>query len=86
MSLLLSAEDEQIYRQATADAWRKSNGHPVRARQILKRDPRVVGLDPATILMILQIAWKLWQLWKSRKVTEPESVRRADEPCFGSQE
>lgn len=86
MSLLLSAEDEQIYRQATADAWIKSKGHPVRARQILKRDSRVAGLDPATILMILQIAWKLWQLWQSRKVSQPESVRRADEPCFGSSE
>jgi hypothetical protein len=84
--LLLSAEDEQIYRDATADAWKKSNGHPVRARQILKRDPRIVGLDPMTILMILQIAWKLWQMWKDRNVSEPESVRRADEPCFGSQE
>ena len=86
MSQLLSSEDEHIYRQASSEAWIKSNFHPVRARQILKRDPRVVGLDPATIVLILQIAWKLWQLWQSRKVTEPESVRRMDEPCFGSDE
>jgi hypothetical protein len=86
MSLLLSAEDESIYRDAAAEAWRRSGGSLFHARRLLKKDPRIVGLDPATILMILQIAWKLWQLWKERKVTEPESVRRADEPCFGSQE
>ena len=86
MSLLLSAEDEHIYRQAAADAYRKSGGTFVIARRLMKKDPRIAGLDPATILFILQVAYKLWQLWKSRKVTEPESVRREDEPCFGSQE
>ena len=84
--LLLSAEEEQIYRQATADAWKKSGCRPVRARQILKRDPRIVGLDPMTILMILQMAWKLWQWWKDNNVSEPESVRSMDEPCFWNQE
>ena len=86
MSLLLSSEDEQIYRDATSDAWKQSNCRPIFARQIFKRDPRIVGLELGTILMLLQIAWKLWQIWQNRKVTEPESVRRMDEPCFGSQE
>ena len=84
--LLLSAEDEQIYRDAAADAWKQSKFRPAIARQILKRDPRIVGLDLGTIILLLQIAWKLWQIWQDRKVTEPESVRRMDEPCFGSQE
>lgn len=86
MSLLLSAEDEHIYRQATIDAWKKSECRPLIARRILKKDPRIVGLDIGMIFLILQIAWKLWQLWKNRNVSEPESVRRADEPCFGSEE
>lgn len=86
MSQLLSAEDEAIYRAAAADAWLRSGGSVIRARNIFKNDRRITGLDPMTILALLQIAIKLWQLWRDRKVTEPESVRREDEPCFGSQE
>ena len=86
MSLLLSAEDEQIYRAAASDAWRKSGGSILRARRIFKQDARIAGLDPGTILLLIQIAIKLWQLWQDRKVSAPESVRRTDEPCFGSQE
>lgn len=86
MSLLLSAEDEQIYRAAAADAWRRSGGSPLHAHRLFKRDPRIVGLDAGTIILILQIAWKLWKWWKEHNVSEPESVRRGDEPSFGSQE
>jgi len=84
--LLLSAEDESIYRAAASDAWKRSGGSSWHARRLFKSDPRIVGLDPMTILMILQIAWKLWQWWKEHNVSEPESVRRAEEPFFGSQE
>jgi len=86
MSLLLSAEDEQIYRAAAADAWRRSGGSSWHARRLFKSDPRIVGLDPMTILLLIRIALQLWQLWQDRKVSEPESVRRGDEPSFGSQE
>lgn len=86
MSLLLSAEDEAIYRAAASDAWKRSGGSVLHARRIFKHDPRVAGLDPMTILLLIRIALQLWQLWQDRKVSEPESVRREDEPCFGSQE
>lgn len=29
----------------------------------------VVGLDPATIITLITIAWKLYQFWKSRKAS-----------------
>lgn len=86
MSLLLSEEDESIYRQATADAWVKSNHHPVVARQILRRDPRIVGLDPMTILFLLKAAWEIWKWWKNQNVKDPGAIRLMGEPCFGSQE
>ena len=86
MSLLLSEEDEAIYRQVTSEAWKKSQGQPIRARQIMKRDPRIVGLDAMTILFLLKAAWEIWKWWKSQNVSDPGSVRLMGEPCFGSQE
>jgi hypothetical protein len=86
MSQLLSAEDEAIYRGVAADAWMRSGGSIIRARNIFKKDQRIVGLDPMMVLALLGIALKLWQLWRDRKVTKPETFRRDDEPCFGSQE
>ena len=85
MSLLLSEEDESIYRDVTADAWKKSKGHPILARKIMKRDPRIVGLDAMTILFLLKAAWEIWKWWKSQNVSDPGSVRLMGEPCFGSQ-
>ena len=84
--LLLSAEDEQTYRDAASDAWIKSRGRPLKAKRLFRDDPRIAGLDLGTIILLVQIAIKLWQLWKDRNVSHPESVRRMDEPCFGSQE
>jgi hypothetical protein len=85
MSLLLSEEDESIYRDVTADAWKKSNGNPIVARKIMKRDPRIVGLDAMTILFLLKAAWEIWKWWKEQKISDPGSVRIMGEPCFGSQ-
>tara|TARA_R110000868_G_scaffold101057_1_gene278199 strand:- start:5630 stop:5890 length:261 start_codon:yes stop_codon:yes gene_type:complete len=86
MSLLLSAEDESIYRDAAADAWKKAGGTFVIARRLMKRDPRIVGLDAMTILFLLKAAWEIWKWWKERNVSDPGVTRLMGEPYFGSQE
>jgi hypothetical protein len=86
MSLLFSEEDEQIYRDVTADAWRKSAGALFHARRIMKRDPRIVGLDAMTILFLLKAAWEIWKWWKEQNVSDPGVARLMGEPYFGSQE
>ena len=36
-------------------------------REECGRDKELVGLDPATIITLITIAWKLYQWWKARK-------------------
>ena len=85
MPLLLSDAEEDLYRSIAADAYRSANGNRVRARRLFKADSRIVSLDPATILFIVQIAYRLWTIWRSMNVIDPDLAVRSDEPRFGSQ-
>lgn len=86
MPLLFSAEEEHIYRAVASEAWMKSGGSRIVAKRNFKADPRITGLDIGTILLLVRVAIMLFQIWKDRNVSQPESVRRSDEPCFGSEE
>ena len=85
MPLLLSDAEEHLYRSIAADAYRSANGNRVRARRLFRDDPRIVSLDPATIILFIQIAYRIWTIWKSRKIIDPDYAVRSEEPRFGSQ-
>jgi hypothetical protein len=76
----LNREQKQIGRQISANAWVVSQGNYETAVRIFKADHRLVGLDPATIVLLLQLAWLLWKYWHAKKITEPESVASELEP------
>ena len=58
----------------------------------VKNDPEVVGLDVATILALITLAYKLYQLWKSRKANaaeipeDPEDPRAIEDPVMESED
>ena len=88
----LSADDQRDLRDAASDAWKQTQDRllpKLRASILFRQDPRVqriAKLDPATIFLFLQIAYKLWQIWRDRKVSHPSVVASAGEPTFGAVE
>jgi hypothetical protein len=85
----LSADDQRELRDAASDAFTQTSDRlfpKLRARMLFQSDPRVqriAKLDPATIFLLLQIAYKLWQWWRDNKVSDPSVVASAGEPTFG---
>lgn len=68
-------------RQLAAQLWRQYRDVErckVEFEGLAKSDPQLVGLDPATILMLVQLAIKLWLWWREQQEDDP-----ADEPELG---
>lgn len=70
----------RLARQVARDAWIKSKQQGDTARSLFESDPRLMALDPATVLALLQIALLLWEWWRKRKIEEPSIVAMSDEP------
>lgn len=67
-------------RLAARYAWIDSEGDQHKAIHLFNESPEMKGIDPATLLLLLQIAIQLWQWWKDRQVKEPSITATADEP------
>ncbi len=74
----LSPQQRDDLDEAAADAWNQSSGtfRCVKAREIFKRDPRVVGFDAATIILLVRVAWKIWKWLKANNYTNTSEVPR----------
>ena len=80
----LSAEQAKDLDDAAADAWNRS-AEPfrcVKARQLFKKDPRVVGFDAATIILLVRIGWEIWKWWKANGISNTPYVTLANAPSF----
>jgi hypothetical protein len=42
--------------------------------------PELVGIDPATLLLLIQIALRLWLWWQSQKLENPSEDVAVGEP------
>jgi hypothetical protein len=73
-------------RQAARAAWIKSKQSGDDAKKFFEDDRNLVGLDPATILMLLKIALELWKWWQEKGIEEPSVVASPDEPGFMADE
>jgi hypothetical protein len=75
----LSRSDRRLARSIARHAWIQSGNDIETADVIFRGNSKLVGLDPATILLLVQIAFKLWQLWIARKHDHPSAIASSDE-------
>lgn len=75
----VTRRDRRKIRTVARDAWIKC-GPGEDAICCVKDDIRLTGIDPALLLVLLQIALKLMEWWMQHNVTEPSTVPMADEP------
>jgi hypothetical protein len=69
-----------LTRAAARSAWVKSGGAGEDALIDFQNDPRLYGLDPALVALLVQIALLLFRYWFENKIDEPSVVPSADEP------
>lgn len=60
-----------------AGEFESENKHPLILA--VRNDPKLVGMDLETILLMLQLAWLLYQLWSRWQQPEPSTVIDAEE-------
>lgn len=76
------SSDAREYREAAREAWLKADGSFASAETAFRADPRIAKLDPATILLLIKLAFQLWEWWKDRKISDPSVVACSDELSF----
>jgi hypothetical protein len=69
-----------LTRAAARAAWVKSGGKGEDAVIDFQNDPRLYGLDPALIALLVQVALLLFKYWMENRIDEPSVVPSADEP------
>jgi hypothetical protein len=69
-----------LTRAAARSAWVKSGGKGEDAVIDFQNDPRLYGLDPALVALLVQIALLLFKYWMENRIDEPSVVPSVDEP------
>jgi hypothetical protein len=70
-------------RKVAAELWRKHrdvDACTAELNELAKSDPQLVGLDPATIFLLIQMAIRLWLWWRDFKEDNPSDTPQAGEP------
>jgi hypothetical protein len=75
----LSLSDRRLARSIARHAWIQSSNDIETAEVIFRGNSKLVGLDPATIFLLIQIAFKLWQWWSELRHDHPSAVASYDE-------
>lgn len=52
--------------------------------QLLASHPELLGIDPATLFLLIQMAIRLWMWWQSNKVDDPSEAVAEGEPIGAS--
>ena len=66
---------------AVADLVAKAiDGDEDAGKQLFASHPELVGIDPATLFLLIQMAIRLWMWWQSNKVEEPSEAISFGEP------
>lgn len=69
-----------LTRAVARSAWVRSGSKGEDAIIDFNGDPRLYGLDPALVALLLQIALLLWKYWHENKIDVPSVVPSALEP------
>lgn len=56
------------------------DGDEEAGKLLFESHPELVGIDPATLFLLIQIAIKLWLWWQSQKVEVPSEAVEDGEP------
>ena len=68
-------------RLLAAQAYNEAEGNPVKARAILRAKAKAYGMDPMTIMLLIQIAIKIWMWAKEQGYLQKMPVmQQANEP------
>ena len=70
-------------RKVAAELWRKHRDSDAclnEFNELSKSDPQLVGLDPATIFLLVQMALKLWAWWRQYQKDNPSDSPEPGEP------
>lgn len=59
---------------------RAVDGDEDAGEQLLASHPELVGIDPATLFLLIQMAIRLWIWWQSHKVETPSEAIALGEP------
>lgn len=70
----LSLSDRRLARSLARQAWIQSCNDIETADVLFRGSSKLVGLDPATIFLLIQIAIKLWKWWAESRHDHPSAV------------
>lgn len=79
---MLKGRQRRLARQAARKAWIECGQDSSKLEATFDTEMKSYGMDPSTILLLLQIALKLWEWWRSNHVSEPSVVVSSSEPQF----
>lgn len=68
-------------RLMAAQAYNEAEGNPLEARRILRAKAKAYGMDPMTIMLLIQIAIKIW-MWAKEQgyLAKMPITQQASEP------
>jgi hypothetical protein len=67
-------------------AWIEGGNDCEAAEVLFRSDCESQGIDPATLLLLLQLAIQLWMWWRDHNQSEPSTIPVFGEPGFTDQE
>lgn len=81
---MLTRRQRRIARQVARRCYIDNPGDIEAAELAFKTDRQIVSIDPAIVVLLIQIAWALWRWWRERNVTTPSEHWQSNEPYFES--
>jgi hypothetical protein len=81
--ILRRRKAKQHARKVAAELWRKHRDRDAclnEFNELTKSDPQLVGLDPATIFLLVQMALKIWAWWRQYQKDNPGDSPEPGEP------
>lgn len=76
----------KIARTVAREAWIHCSGNTDEAMSEVDADLQSLGLDPATIALIIEIALMFFNWWRQHNVSRPSRLPQVGEPVYQGDE
>lgn len=70
---------KRLAARVAKDAWVASNGDKDAYEAAVKADERLVGIDPATIILIIRLIWAAYEWFKNRKASAEQHLETSED-------